>query len=408
MPSKSITDAFVRNVKPPRKDDLHKQVTYIDTLERGLALVLIVSYGGTRTFRVMTYVNGKAQSTKLGTYPNMKVKEARAKAREYWQDPEKFKAQAAVGTFKDEADKWIKHYVEPKKLRSQPDIERMLAKYVYPKWKDRPFLEIRRRAVNELLDHVAHKHGLSQADAVLAQIRGIMTWYQTQDENYVSPIVRGMRRNNNRKARDRTLNDDEIRAVWKAAEDCGSFGAIVKVALLTAQRRDKIATMKRSDMADGIWTIAADEREKGTAGKIKLPSLALDIVEAQPQIAGNPYVFAARGKGPFNSWAQRKKELDKKLPGIPAWVVHDLRRTARSLMARADVRPDIAERVLGHAIPGVEGVYDRHQYADQKTDALNRLAALIEKINQPARGQRGFDHGQAPTPVNTRFWICHQ
>ena len=316
----------------------------------------------------------------------MTVKKARAEAHEYWRDPAKFTAQAAVGSFKEIADNWIKRHVEANKLRSHPDIERMLTKYVYPRWKDRPFLEIRRRDVNELLDHVADNHGLSQADAVLAQIRGIMAWYQTRDENYVSPIVRGMRRNKNRKARDRILSDDEIRAVWKAAEDCGSFGTIVKVALLTAQRRDKVATMKRSDVAEGIWTIAADEREKGTAGKIKLPSLALDIIEAQPRIAGNPYVFAARGKGPFNSWAQRKNELDKKLPEMPPWVIHDLRRTARSLMARADVRPDIAERVLGHAIPGVEGVYDRHQYADQKTDALNRLAALIEKIINPPKG----------------------
>jgi integrase len=386
MPSKSITDAFVRNVKFPRKDDPHNQLTYIDTLERGLALVLVVSYGGTRTFRVMTYVNGKAQSTKLGTYPRMTVKEARAKAREYWQDPAKFKAQAAVGSFKEIADTWFKRHVEANKLRSRPDIERILVKYVYPRWKDRPFLEIRRRDVNELLDHVSDNHGLAQADAVLAQIRGIMTWHQTRDENYVSPIVRGMRRNKNRKARDRILNDDEIRAVWKAAEDCGTFGAILKVALLTAQRRDKIATMKWSDVADGIWTIAADDREKGTAGKIKLPNLALDIIEAQPRIAGNPYVFVGRGGGAFNSWAQRKKELDKKLPDIPAWVIHDLRRTARSLMSRADVRPDIAERVLGHAIPGVEGVYDRHRYDEQKADALKRLAALIEKIINPPQG----------------------
>ena len=68
---------------------------------------------------------------------------------------------------------------------------------------------------------------------------------------------------------------------------------------------------------------------------------------------------------------------------LPPWRIHDLRRTARSLMARADVRPDIAERVLGHAIPGVEGVYDRHQYSEQKADALKRLAALIETIINP-------------------------
>ena len=71
------------------------------------------------------------------------------------------------------------------------------------------------------------------------------------------------------------------------------------------------------------------------------------------------------------------------MPGFKPWVIHDLRRTARSLMSQAGVRPDIAERVLGHAIAGVEGVYDRHHYNDEKSDALNRLAALMERIINP-------------------------
>jgi integrase len=71
---------------------------------------------------------------------------------------------------------------------------------------------------------------------------------------------------------------------------------------------------------------------------------------------------------------------------MPPWVLHDLRRTARSLLSRAGVRPDISERVLGHAIPGVEGVYDRHSYSDEKADALNRLAALVESIIDPPVG----------------------
>jgi integrase len=385
MPSKALTDAFVRNVKLPRKDDRQKQVTYIHTLERGLALVLVVSYGGSKTWRVLTYRNGKALSRKLGTYPAITVKEARAKAREYWENPQRFEAQAEIGSFMEIAAGWIKRHVEANKLRSQPEIERILSAYVYPKWKDRPFLDIRRREVNDLLDYIADNHGRSQADAALAVIRGIMTWHQSRDENYTSPIVRGMRRNKNRKARDRVLDDYEIRAVWKAADDCGSFGALVKCCLLTAQRCKKVASIKWDDIVDGVWTIEANDREKGTAGKIKLPQLVLDFIEAQPVIDGNPYVFAARGKGPFNSWSQRKQELDEKLPDMPPWVIHDLRRTARSLMSRADVRPDIAERVLGHAILGVEGVYDRHQYADQKADALKRLATLIGKIVNPPK-----------------------
>src|SRR5215831_13314815 len=295
MPAKRLTDAFVRTRKPPRKDDKHRQITYIDTLERGLALLLVVSYGGTKTFRVMTYRNGKPQSRKLGTYPQMTVKQARAKARDYFENPQKFAAQAAVGSFKEIADNWIKRHVEAHGLRSQHDIKRHLERYVYPKWKDLPFLEIRRHDVNELLDFISDNHGRSQADAVLATIRGIMTWHQSRDENYVSPIVKGMRRNRT-KARDRILNDNEIRHVWNAADDCGTFGALVKILLLTAQRREKVTTMMWDDIANNEWTIRVEQREKGTAGKIKLPRKALDVIAVQPQIAGNPYVFAGRGK----------------------------------------------------------------------------------------------------------------
>jgi integrase len=79
---------------------------------------------------------------------------------------------------------------------------------------------------------------------------------------------------------------------------------------------------------------------------------------------------------------EAKEELALKLKQI-WWVLHDLRRTAKSLMARAGVRPDISERVLGHAIAGVEGVYDQHSYDTEKADALQRLAALIETILNP-------------------------
>lgn len=394
MPSRSITDAFVRNVKLPRKDDRPNQASYFDTLERGLALVLTVSYGGTRSFNVMTYVDGKPRSRKLGSYPQMSVKDARAKAREYWADPRRFETQAAVGSFKEVAESWIKRHVEANRLRSRPEIERILKCYVYPKWKDRKFLDLRRGEVNELLDQVADARGLSQADAVLAVVRGIMTWHQSRDENYSSPIVRGMKRNKNGKARERVLSDDEIRALWTACDDMGSFGSLIKLLLLTAQRRDKVGSMRWVDISDGVWTIRASEREKGTAGKIKLPGTALDVIESQPRIAGNPYIFAGSARGrrgavekptappAFNSFSEKKAELDEKLNMQP-WVLHDLRRTARSLMARADVRPDVAERVLGHAISGVEGVYDRHEYEAQKADALNRLARLIETINTP-------------------------
>lgn len=74
---------------------------------------------------------------------------------------------------------------------------------------------------------------------------------------------------------------------------------------------------------------------------------------------------------------------EQKLPNMPHWVIHDLRRTAKTLMVRAGVRPDISERVLGHTIKGVEGTYDIYDYSDEKADALTRLAALVETIINP-------------------------
>jgi integrase len=216
---------------------------------------------------------------------------------------------------------------------------------------------------------------------VLATIRGIMSWYQTRDEDYTSPIVRGMKRNK-AKPRARKLNDTEIRQLWQAAD--GTFGAMLKVLLSTAQRREKVSTMRWTDLVHGdTWDIATEKREKGNAGALKLPQMVLDIINAQPRIAGNPFVFAGRGKTAFNSFHQRKVELDDKLPDLPHWTLHDLRRTACSLMSRAGVSKEHAERTLGHAIPGVEGVYDRYDYGPEKADALKRLAHLIDTIINP-------------------------
>ena len=157
---------------------------------------------------------------------------------------------------------------------------------------------------------------------------------------------------------------------WLAAQPwstgkVGTFGALVQLLLLTAQRKDKVVNMRRADISDGVWTIATAKREKGNAGKLKLPQMALDIIAAQPVIDSNPFVLPGgryRDSIPtFNSFSWRKRELDKQLPKkTPHWTLHDLRRTARSLMSRAGVSRDHSERVLGHAILGVEGVYDRY------------------------------------------------
>ena len=128
-----------------------------------------------------------------------------------------------------------------------------------------------------------------------------------------------------------------------------------------------------------------------------------------PHLAGNPHVFAGRAGAVMYFASQRKRQLDQKLGDMPHWTAHDLRRTARSLLSRAGVRPDIAERVLGHAIAGVEGVYDRHLYDTEKAEALAKLAALVERVKLGLRlsGQRtGADWClEMRTPLRAGAWL---
>lgn len=300
-------------------------------------------------------------------------------------------APPAPDTFKSVAENWIKRYVDAQGLISKPEIERRLKVYVYPAWERRIFTEVTRGDVTRLLDSIEDKHGKRQADAVLADIRGIMNWYEGRGEcdDYRSPIGKKMRRGKLKK-RDRILSDEELRLIWPVWSAAGQFGAFCKLAVLTLQRRGKLVAIDRAGALAGRWIVPTAPREKGNAGELLLPSLAVEIAKEQPEIVGNPYLFPGRRHGQhMNSFSAAKLDIDAKIAAaaaaqelpVPApWVIHDLRRTGRSLLSRAGVDREIAERVMGHVIPGVEGVYDRHAYTAEKADALKRLAALIEII----------------------------
>ena len=387
---KTLTDNMVAKLKPGPK-----RRTLPDPELRG-HYVRVTPKGAKSYVAVARDPGGKQIWATIGGADVLTIDEARERARAAVQrikaglEPFETPPPKPDG-FKAVAENYLERHVKANKLRSQPEIERILDRYIYPAWSDSEFTAIRRGEVTKLLDTVQDANGPRQADYVLAVVRGIMNWHASRSDDYVSPIARGMRRTDpkNRK-RARILDDGELRAVWKIAEGNGTFGAILRLAVLTAQRREKVATLKWDDVSvDGIWTIPAEDREKGSGGALVLPDVALDIIRAQKRIGDNPYVFAGRGEGHFKGFSPCKRAFDEKvtkaLDGkvLERWTVHDLRRTARSLMARAGVRPDIAERVMGHAIEGVEGVYDRHSYQQEKADALNKLAGLIALILDP-------------------------
>ena len=316
-------------------------------------------------------------------------------------------------TFAHVAKMFLEQHVHRNSLRTAREVERIIHKDLMPIWRNREFKSIRRGDVARMLD-AKEATAPVQADYILSVLSKLCNWYMTRDEDYVTPIVRGMRRTKPRqRARHRVLDDNELRLFWQASSESATHGAFVRTALLTAQRRSKVLEMRWGDINDqGIWIIPTAFREKANAQTLALPRLALDVIDGQPQRDDTDFVFAGIGQTPIDGLSKMKKALDDRMEElngapIPPWVIHDLRRTARSLMSRAGIRPDICERVLGHAIPGVWGVYDRYSYEDEKGEALAKLAYLIERIVSPEQLDNNpiplrFRQHQPPNDVRLR------
>jgi integrase len=347
---------------------------------------------GPGTYTVITRNRyGRQKWIRIGSTAEMPIAESRDRARdvirrvEAGQDP--FEApQAQPDSVAAVAENWLIRHVEKNKLRTAGEMRRIVKKYIIPHIGGMHFVDVRRKQIAELLDHIQDKHGSTQADAVLAVLRSMATFTAARDEDYEMPFVKNMKRvpKGDRK-RSRILDDAELQTVWRHAEGAGAYGALVQLLLLTAQRLDKVADLQWDDISpDGVWTIRTEEGEKGNAGALQLPDIARQIIARQPRFVSNPYVFAGQqGRRAFTS--QNKAAFDQGC-GVVGWRLHDLRRTARSLMSRAKVLSEHAEKVMGHAIGGVEGIYDRHQYDVAKADALRKLAALVGRIVDPPAG----------------------
>jgi integrase len=225
-----------------------------------------------------------------------------------------------------------------------------------------------------------------RADRCLSALRTLLSWHSARSD-FISPLVRGGRRTSiAERARSRVLSDDELRRVWLAAEqDRGPFGPFVRFVLLTATRRGEAAGLRRSELSDDgrIWTIPGSRYKSGKDTLIPLSAPAQAIITAMPVLAGGDHVFSVDGSRPLGDFDGRKQEFDKAC-GVRDYVLHDLRRTSRTLLSRAGVVADIAEMALGHALGGVRGTYDRHAYESEKRVAFEALAARINQVvNSP-------------------------
>jgi integrase len=368
MPSRAFTDRFLAGLRPDTRTD------YFDATQPGL--VLRVS-PRSKSWRFHFLWAAARAAWTFGTYPATSlarartiVDEAKAALAE-GKDPRTAFAQAE--TFQAICAEWARR--EAPGLRSGADRLARLQRLASPIL-GRPIAEIRRSEIVRLLDDIEDTSGPSAADQALAFIRCVCNWHASRSDDFRSPIVRGMARSKS-SARDRILTDDEIRAVWAATGDAGPFERLIRFLLLTAARRSEAAGTTWAELDGADWLLPAERN------KTKLPLLR-PLSPMALACLGSPlgaFVFSTdRGATPISGYSKLKSAFDRRCPLAQPWGLHDLRRTARSLMSRAGVSSDHAERCLGHVIPGVRGTYDRHEYRDEKAQAYEALARQYDWI----------------------------
>jgi integrase len=192
--------------------------------------------------------------------------------------------------------------------------------------------------------------------------------------------VEGTKPQDERSQRERALSDDELVKVWKACDDAGEYGAILKLMILTGCRRQEIGSLRwdEVDLDEGTLTIPGSRAKNGRTHVLPLPPLALSILQSVPCRAGRDLVFGDRSAEGFVSWARAKEALNDGL--ADPWVIHDLRRTFRTGLSKLGVLKDIAERCVNHSRERIVDTYDTHNYRPQIAQALALWADHVESI----------------------------
>jgi integrase len=360
-----------------------------------------VASNGTKTFVLRYSLGGDKQMTigKVGDWsPLNAVKRARELRQEIdnGNDPLQARAKAqarASGADLVEAicEEWFQR--EGKNLRTGEERRATLARLVHPEAKGgrltlrgKAIEDVSRTDIVRLLDRIEDENGGPMADHVLAYLRKVMNWHASRPDAFRSPIVRGMARTKPKeRERKRVLSDEELAAVWKVTAKGEPFHRFVRFVLLTGARRAEASEMvweeisrANSEHAEN-WTLP--EIRNKTKQELVRP-LSAQALATLPERTGK-YVFSTDGgMTPISGFSKMRAALHK-ASKTKGWTLHDLRRTARTLLSRAGVPEDHAERCLGHAIPGVRGVYDKYKYVPEMLNAYERLAGLLERIVDP-------------------------
>ena len=285
----------------------------------------------------------------------------------------------ASGGFGAEINRYLLRREGSLKPRSFNAVERHLRQYSAPLHK-LPLAEIDRRTIAVLLGQIETASGPIARNRLRSSLSSFFAWAIQEGLNEVNP-VQGTGKSDEENSRDRVLTQDEIKALWRnLGED--KFGDIVRLLLLTGQRRGEISALAWSevDLAKGTIILPPARTKNNRQHELPLSRQALAIIERQPRRNSSEFLFS--DKQGYKDWDTGKTKLDERIRIAP-WRLHDLRRTAATMLGELGVQPHHIEAILNHYSghrSGVAGVYQRAKYADEMRSALQRWADHLDQI----------------------------
>jgi integrase len=391
-----LTDRFLTSRKAP----VTGRAIFTDSTVPGLAFRVNAATKwnpeGRRDWLLRYRPRKQAQkAVALGAYPAVSLSEARQRAGEIVAAAKRgvnliaaeerevqaaSAAQAKARPLSEIANAYLDS-VKPR-LRSWRNIESRTRCHIIPKLGKKPLGEVTRADIVEFLDGLECKEGVRhQVNRCRETLRAIFAYAFERQLIIVNPVI-GVSKRKVEIPRDRTLTADELTALWQAIEKLPELPrAYFRVALLTGARRNEVRCMLWSelDLEAGLWRLPADRNKSGRAFEIPLSRPVVETLRALPRIG--PVVFARDGKRPMT--LHQLIERVRGEAGLLDVRLHDLRRTLRTGLAELGVTFEVAERVLNHAMPGLQAVYNRHNYSAEKRAALTLWAehvlALAEK-----------------------------
>lgn len=387
-----LTDTALKALKPRESGPYQ--------VADGDGLVIEVKPSGKRTWMYRYRLNGKQEKLVIGQYPEITLKDARDKLLEArrmvanGESPAQQKQLAKVAaadttTVKDFAERFYRE-IQTKDRKDNTIPRRYLDKDILPFIGSKAMREVTTEDVRSIIWR-KKEHGF---DAAAGQIRGVLKricdYAVTCGLLNSNPVMAlPMRHVFKAKTRERTLSTDEIRVFLKAAFESNirrQFKVGLHLILLTMVRKSELLLAKWSDvhLEEGEWHIPAENSKTGKPHIVYLSRQAIGLFQELHVLAGgSEFVMPGRGSltKPFAHNAINsalKKALQNQ--AIPAFTIHDLRRTASTLLHENGWASDVVEKALNHTIGGVRGVYNRAEYADQRREMLQFWADYIEKL----------------------------